>query len=161
MILRLFIWPKKTRKQTDRQAGAVEDELEDKRRSKEWYFFYGSLMDPSQLQRVLGTRYRPRNLVPAEIVGYHIKMWGPYPALIVGPPENAVKGVAYEVKSGVDKNKLATYESNNYREHKCCIRLKGGTQMSGTTFEWAEGMDDLKAGSFDLKDWQMAHLLED
>lgn len=131
------------------------------RKSKQWYFFYGSLMDRTQLQRVLGLRYRPRNLVPAEIVGYHVQMWGQYPALIDGPPGNVVKGMAYEVEGREDKDKLAAYETNNYKEHKCSIRLEGGAQLSGTTFEWAGDMDELKDGSFDLKDWQMAHLLED
>jgi Gamma-glutamyl cyclotransferase, AIG2-like len=63
-----------------------------------FYFFYGSLMDPGQLARVLGLRKRPV-AHPASIVGYSYKMWGPYPALTDGPLDAIVQGVAYEVKS--------------------------------------------------------------
>ncbi|KAG8165335.1 hypothetical protein KVR01_005610 [Diaporthe batatas] len=145
----------------DRRAAAIQEGMREERERKELYFFYGSLMDPTQLQRVLGLKDRPRNLVPAEIVGYHIRMWGPYPALIDGPPGNVVKGMAYEVEGEKAKTKLADYETDNYREHTCTIRLEGGAQVSGTTFEWAGDVDDLKDGSFDLKDWQMTHLLDE
>jgi hypothetical protein len=145
----------------NRRVIAIQEGMEEDRKRKEWYFFYGSLMDPAQLQRVLGLRDRPRNLVPAEIVGYHIQMWGPYPTLLDGPPGNVVKGMAYEVEGGEYKDRLAAYETNNYQEHKCTIRLEGGARVSGTTFEWVGDMGELKDGSFDLRDWQMAHLLED
>lgn len=142
------------------RAVAIQKGMEKDRKRKELYFFYGSLTDPTQLQRVLGLTERPRDLKPAEIVGYHIKMWGPYPALLDGPPRNVVKGMAYEVEGWGNKDKLAHYETNNYKEHRCIIRLQGGGRISGTTFEWSEDVDDLKDGSFDLNDWQMAHLLD-
>lgn len=145
----------------NRRAAAIQEGMREERERRELYFFYGSLMDPTQLQRVLGLKDRPRNLVPAEIVGYHIQMWGPYPALIDGPPGSVVKGMAYEVEGEEGKDKLAHYETDNYQEHRCTIRLEGGAQVSGTTFEWAGDMDDLKEGSFDLKDWQMKHLLDE
>ena len=56
---------------------------------KEQYFFYGSLMDPATLAKVLGLKYRPE-LHPAHIIGYHCMLWGPYPALLDGPPDNIV-----------------------------------------------------------------------
>lgn len=145
----------------NRRAAAIQEGMKEERERKELYFFYGSLMDPTQLQRVLGLKDRPRSLVPAEIVGYHVRMWGPYPALIDGPPGGVVKGMAYEVGGEEGKNKLAHYETDNYTEHRCTIRLEGGAQVSGTTFEWAGDTDDLKEGSFDLKDWQMTHLLDE
>lgn len=145
----------------NRPSAAIQEGIEEEHERKELYFFYGSLMDPTQLQRVLGLNYRPSSLEAARIVGYHIRMWGPYPALMDGPPGNAVKGMAYEVEGEEAKNKLADYETDNYREHRCTIRLEGGAQVSGTTFEWAGDVDDLKHGSFDLKDWQMMHLLDE
>ncbi|KAJ0116657.1 hypothetical protein J7T55_009807 [Diaporthe amygdali] len=145
----------------NRRAAAIQEGIKEERERKELYFFYGSLMDPTQLQRVLNLKNRPRSLVPAEIVGYHIQMWGPYPALIDGPPGNVVKGIAYEIEGEEAKNKLADYETGNYKEHRCTIRLKGGAQVSGITFEWSGDMDDLKDASFDLKDWQMTHLLDE
>jgi hypothetical protein len=87
-------------------------------------------------------------------------MWGPYPALLDGPPGNVVKGMGYEVEGGEDKDKLAAYETTIYREQKCLIQFREDTVI-GTTFMWAGDMDELKEGSFDLKDWQMARVLED
>lgn len=143
-----------------REAANLQGE-EEKRRSKEWYFFYGSLMDPKQLRQVLGLREPPRDFRPAEIVGYHVRMWGPYPVLLDGPPGNVVKGVAYEIEGGEHKDKLARYETSNYREHNCIIRFTADEDVIGTTFEWAGDESELREGSFDLKDWQMAHLLDD
>lgn len=133
---------------------------EENRQRKEWYFFYGSLMDPRQLQRVLGLKEKPKDLQPAEIIGYHTRMWGPYPVLLDGPPGNVVKGIRYKVEGGENKDKLAAYETANYREHKCLIRFREESTI-GTTFKWAGDVSELKGGGFDLKDWQMARLLED
>ncbi|KAI3394425.1 hypothetical protein diail_2675 [Diaporthe ilicicola] len=144
----------------NRRSTAMPQKMERGRNRKGLYFFYGSLMDPTHLQRVLGLKYRPRNLEPAEVIGYHIRMWGPYPALLDGPPGSVVKGRAYEVEAGDDQDKLAHYETDNYKEHKCIIRLEGGGRIFGTTFQWAGDVDELKDGSFDLKDWQMSHLLD-
>lgn len=147
----------------DRREAAILQDEEEKRHSKEWYFFYGSLMDPKQLQQVLGRREPPRgfHLRPAEIIGYHIRMWGPYPVLLDGPPGNVVKGVAYEIEGGEYKDKLARYETANYREHNCMIQFSAEESVIGTTFQWAGDESDLRDGSFDLKDWQMTHLLDD
>lgn len=40
---------------------------------KEYYFFYGTLMDPSTLARVLQLPSRPQ-LYPAKIVGFSCKL---------------------------------------------------------------------------------------
>lgn len=145
----------------DRREAAILQGEEEKRHSKEWYFFYGSLMDPKQLQQVLGLREPPRDFRPAEIIGYHIRMWGPYPVLLDGPPGNVVKGVAYEIEGGEYKDKLARYETANYREHNCMIQFSAEEDVIGTTFQWAGDESELRDGSFDLKDWQMAHLLDE
>lgn len=144
----------------DRRAAASLRAEEENRQRKEWYFFYGSLMDPKQLQRVLGLKETPRNLQPAKIIGYHIRMRVPYPVLLDGPPGNVVKGIGYEIEGGKNKDKLAAYETAVYREHKCLIQF-GEESVIGTTFKWAGDVGELKEGSFDLKDWQMARLLED
>ena len=119
-----------------------------------FYFFYGSLMDPGQLARVLGLRKRPV-AHPASIVGYSYKMWGPYPALTDGPPDAIVQGVAYEVKSQRMATRLAEYESDAYVEHDCIIRFENGDTLSGVTFKWRDGADDpdLREGSFNLEEW--------
>lgn len=142
-----------------REAAILQGE-EEKRHGKEWYFFYGSLMDPQQLRQVLGLREPPRDFRPAEIVGYHVRMWGPYPVLLDGPPGNVVKGVAYEIEGGEHKDKLARYETSYYREHNCIIQFSADENVMGTTFEWAGDESELREGTFDLKDWQMGRLLD-
>lgn len=144
----------------DRRAAINVQAEEDNRQRKEWYFFYGSLMDPKQLQRILGLKETPRDLRPAEIIGYHIRMWGPYPVLLDGPPGNVVKGIGYEIEGGTNKERLAAYETANYIEEKCLIQF-GEESAIGTTFAWIGDMGELKEGTFDLKDWQMTHLLKD
>lgn len=46
-----------------------------------YYFFYGTLTVPSQLQRIIDLPEEPK-LRKAEIFGYTIAKWGDYPALI-------------------------------------------------------------------------------
>lgn len=150
-----------TKADWDHRAFTMIQGEEEKRHGKEWYFFYGSLMDPRQLQRVLGLRERPRDLRPAKIKGHLTRMWGPYPVLLGGPPENVVKGVACEIERGEHKDKLALYETANYRERNCIIQFSTEEVVVGTTFEWAGDERELRDGSFDLRDWQMAHLLDD
>lgn len=89
------------------------------------HFLYGSLMDPFVLRRVLNLTERPR-LRPASIVGYHVKMWGPCPALIVadGVTGTVVRGVVYEFKSSKMRDRLA-YKTGNSREHRCLISVDG------------------------------------
>lgn len=127
------------------------------REKKKPYFFYGSLMDASTLQRVLGLEERPQ-LKPASIVGYDIKMWGPYPALQDGPPGNVVPGMMWEVEGTKRKDRLAEYETSNYKEHGCIIEMADGSNVWGTTFMWNGNASELKEGTFDLKDWQMNQL---
>jgi len=122
------------------------------------YFFYGSLMDGQQLAGVLRLDFQPV-LRPASIVGYSIKMWGPYPALIDGPAGNVVNGVVYEVQEEVHEKWLAYYETDAYRCTRCGIKLgAGGEVITGKTFVWADDADDedLSVGSFDLGAWKRA-----
>lgn len=65
---------------------------------KEFYFFYGTLMDPKTLAEALRLPMRPK-IFPAKIIGYSCKLWGPYPALVDMPAGAIVHGVAYEVQS--------------------------------------------------------------
>ena len=119
-----------------------------------FYFFYGSLMDPGQLRRVLGLRELPVTH-PATIAGYSCKMWGPYPALIDGPPDAIVQGVAFEVKGQQVARRLAEYETDAYEELDCIIQFENGKMVSGVTFKWRDGADDpdLREGTFSLREW--------
>lgn len=141
------------------RAQAAEDEMAEDREGNALYFFYGSLMDPSVLRRVLNLAERPR-LRPASIVGYHVKIWGPYPALTLTDEatRTVVRGLAFEIKGSKKKDRLAAYETSNYREHKCLVCVDGSEEkVFGTTFVWAGDDDLLKDGSFDLRDWQQLY----
>jgi gamma-glutamylcyclotransferase (GGCT)/AIG2-like uncharacterized protein YtfP len=124
---------------------------------REPYFFYGTLMDPSTLAEVLHLDYRPQ-LKAAKLVGYSCKLWGPYPALVDGPPGAIVRGVTYEVESPEEKKRLEEYETDQYRTSACLIEFETGEQILGRVFKWNGDNSLLREGSFDLKDWQMKRL---
>ncbi|KAH0565384.1 hypothetical protein GP486_001218 [Trichoglossum hirsutum] len=127
---------------------------------KQFYFFYGTLMDPTTLARVLNLRERPV-LLPAKIIGYHCMLWGPYPALLDGPGGAAVHGMAYEIQSPNEVKLLEDYETGHYENNVCLISFEDGTKVVGRTFKWRPGKGDLKEGFFDLRGWQMKDLERD
>jgi gamma-glutamylcyclotransferase (GGCT)/AIG2-like uncharacterized protein YtfP len=120
---------------------------------KEHYFFYGSLMDPATLIKVLKLRHQPE-LMPAKITGFSCKLWGPYPALVDGPPGNIVHGIAYVVERPSHLDLLEFYETNHYENMPCRIELQDGREVHGRTFVWNADEVELTEGTFDLKDWQ-------
>lgn len=129
--------------------------LQQKRDGKELYFFYGSLMDPAVLRKVLVSRDIAQ-LRPARIVGYQVKMWGTYPALLDGEPGQIVRGMVCEIEGGQNKDRLAAYETSNYDVRKVLVYIDGEEgDFYGNAFEWIGDEEDLKEGVFDLKDWQM------
>ena len=121
------------------------------------FFFYGSLMDDQQLKKVLRLHSLPV-LRPASVIGYSIKLWGPYPALVDGPPGNVVNGVVYEVQKEEHEKRLSYYETDAYRCVSCSINGEGGEQVSGKTYVWADDPndEDLSVGSFDFEAWKRA-----
>lgn len=129
---------------------------------KEHYFFYGSLMDPSTLARILQLP-SPPNLRPAQIVNFVTKLWGPYPAVVDGPTGSTVQGMAYEVQSSEEAERLQFYETEVYEPRACLIRLldQDGRKVAGKVFVWCANKGLLSEGKFDLKDWQMRRLEED
>ena len=124
---------------------------------KQHYFFYGTLMDPTTLAKILQLRGRPY-LGSARLVGYSCMLWGPYPALTDGPPGATVFGVAYEVQTCKEVERLHTYETDNYTATPCLIHLNDGRELRGKSFVWTAGEVLLTKSVFDLKDWQMKNL---
>lgn len=111
-------------------------------------------MDDKQLSGVLDLNHPPV-LRPASIIGYSIKMWGPYPALVDGPPGNVVNGMAYEIQKESHEGRLAYYETSAYKCISCFIKpASGGDQIVGKTFVWAGNPGKLRPGSFDLQAWR-------
>jgi gamma-glutamylcyclotransferase (GGCT)/AIG2-like uncharacterized protein YtfP len=126
------------------------------------YFVYGSLMDPVTLQAVIAAR-QPPVLRPAKTHGYHLKMWGQYPAL---PDERAlltVHGMAFEIDDSehIDqiRQRLQDYEGPNYTPLGVLVQYEGEEErVRAKTFERVGDKSELKDGVFDLKDYQMRKL---
>lgn len=119
------------------------------------YFFYGTLSDPSFLSEVLGLSEKP-TLRPAKLVGYSLKLWGQYPALVDGPTGATVEGMVYEVRSEKHGERLADYETKAYTAAPCRICFTDGKnpdEVSGTTFKYMGNPLDISEGQFDLTVW--------
>ncbi|KAL1875522.1 hypothetical protein Plec18167_005458 [Paecilomyces lecythidis] len=118
------------------------------------YFFYGTLTDPYMIAEILGLEREPE-LRPAYIVGYECKLWGQYPALL-DAADSIVEGAAYHVSTVEDGEKLAAYETRNYRPETCWINYMDGEEPSreiGSTFKFVGDRQELSEGRFDLKVW--------
>jgi gamma-glutamylcyclotransferase (GGCT)/AIG2-like uncharacterized protein YtfP len=122
----------------------------------QYMFFYGTLMDPVQLRKVLQLEDTPV-LQPARIIGWKIMLWGQYPALVF-KQNNITHGMAYEVQKESQMEYLKYYETEAYRVQGCMIKLSDGTEIRGKTFIYNGDANLLKEGTFDLKDWQMEQL---
>lgn len=123
---------------------------------EEYYFFYGTLMDRSCLAKALKRPHR-LELQPAKLAGWICKMWGEYPALVTAPSENSsnqsVHGVACEIQTIMERDRLIKYETAAYRLEDCWIELERGSSVRGKTFIWDGNLESLCEGTFDLKDW--------
>ncbi|RJE24001.1 AIG2-like family [Aspergillus sclerotialis] len=118
------------------------------------YFFYDTLSDPGMLRDVLGLGTEPQ-LRPATIIGYECKLWGQYPALL-DAPEKIVHGAVYNVETEEHRERLASYETDNYRVHPCRIKYTDGNEPMegfGYVFKFAGNVRDLNDGTFNLGTW--------
>lgn len=124
---------------------------------KQYCFFYGTLMDPSTLARILQLP-EPPILRPAKVIGYHVKLWGPYPALLRGPQSHPVDGLAYELQSREQLDRLSAYETSKYRIKPCWISFTGEPgdeveRVRGIVFIRNGELDELREGDFNLEKW--------
>lgn len=118
------------------------------------YFFYGTLSDPAMLRDILGLKTKPQ-LRPATITGYECKLWGQYPALL-DAPEKVVHGAVYHVETEKHGERLASYETKNYRADPCRINYTDGSEPVedlGHVFKFVGNVRDLSDGTFDLGTW--------
>ncbi|GFF58622.1 conserved hypothetical protein [Aspergillus udagawae] len=118
------------------------------------YFFYGTLTDPLMIGEILELDKEPK-LRPAYIMGYECKMWGQYPALL-NCPGSVVEGAAYHVHTTRDAERLAVYETGNYRAESYLIKYMDGKEPSedlGYMFKFVRDQRELSEGDFDLKVW--------
>jgi hypothetical protein len=116
------------------------------------FFFYGSLMDPLQLQKILYLP-APPVLKPARVKSYKIMLWGQYPALVDGPNNSYVDGMAYVVETEQQQKMLEHYETDVYSVEGIRITIEG-KEVSGRTFMWADNPAELIEGTWSLGEWK-------
>ncbi|MCW5731529.1 MAG: gamma-glutamylcyclotransferase [Alphaproteobacteria bacterium] len=80
------------------------------------YFFYGTLMDPDVLARVLGRAVGRERLLPAQLPGFRRfrARQGSYPILVPGAPEDVVDGLLASGLDEADGARLLAYEGPGY-----------------------------------------------
>lgn len=122
-----------------------------------YYFFYGTLTVPSQLQRIIDLPEAPK-LRKAEVFGYTIAKWGDYPALINGRQGQVVTGYAYLVQSEEEAQKLSYYETTAYTVTDCWIYFtdeEEPKEAGGKVFMYAGDAQALLEQRFDRKLWKL------
>ncbi|RMZ75956.1 hypothetical protein DV737_g5031, partial [Chaetothyriales sp. CBS 132003] len=122
-----------------------------------WYFVYGSLMDPSLLSEILSLDTKP-TLCRAKVLGYALKLWGQYPALLDGQPGEEVYGMAFKVDEQRHADRLVEYETKAYRPGACLIRFitkdgSDGEAVEGSVFKYDGDPNELSDCQFDLDSW--------
>lgn len=107
-----------------------------------WYFFYGSLADPDVLSMNLSLPTdQPPIFHAATVKGGVLTRWGSkYWALVDGPSDATVKGVAYRVFSRDHEDSLRSYETDNYEVVRCTMTL-GLERMPGCTLRFIGAAD--------------------
>jgi hypothetical protein len=103
-----------------------------------WYFFYGTLADPSVLSRVTGAEMAKITYKRAHIHGAKLSRWGnKYLGLIDSGSSSMVDGWAYCVVTSDEEEALRVYETERYMVVRCRISMnEGGTEtvVAGLTF---------------------------
>ena len=114
------------------------------------FFFYGSLIDPLRLQEALQLP-APPVLKPARVKSYKIMLWGQYPALVDGPNDSYVNGMAYVVETKQQQKMLEEYETDVYAVEGIRITAEG-EEVEGKTFMWAGDVTELEEGTWSLEE---------
>ncbi|KAF5253254.1 hypothetical protein FANTH_1850 [Fusarium anthophilum] len=101
-----------------------------------WYFFYGTLADPSVLSKLFGSDFQAQ-YTAAKIRDGALKTWGQYNALVDDPSGiNLVRGQAFLVESREQEERLRAYETNVYEVVRCRIDMGLGESVNGLTFRF-------------------------
>ena len=89
-------------------------------------------------------------------------MWGQYQALVDGPQGKLVEGLAYEIQTRADADRLAYYETNAYKIVPCRMLVNSGNPVedlggvSDATSLYAGDSQALRAkrwGSQTMDEW--------
>lgn len=78
---------------------------------------------------------------------------GQHPALVHGPINSHVDGMAFVVETEEQEKMLKYYETDAYRIEGVRISVDGKL-MSGRTFVWASDPTELVEGTWSLEEWK-------
>ncbi|TVY79739.1 hypothetical protein Focb16_v009726 [Fusarium oxysporum f. sp. cubense] len=107
-----------------------------------WYFFYGTLADPSVLAKLLGSDFQAEYYA-AKIRGGALKTWGRYNALVDDPSRtNLAHGKAVLVQTREEEERLRAYETHVYEVVRCSIEMGSEEPANGLTFRFITDMMD-------------------
>ncbi|KAI4688047.1 uncharacterized protein J4E84_004975 [Alternaria hordeiaustralica] len=106
-----------------------------------WYFFYGTLANPSHLAHLFNSPPgHQHTLLPAMIHSGKIRTWGGKYKALVDNPGTCVEGCAYEVVSKEQEDALRVYETAKYEvvrvEIMCRMDFRARF-VRGLTFRFA------------------------
>ena len=98
-----------------------------------WYFFYDTLMQPSELRKTLQLPETP-TLRPAFVKSYSLATYRQSKVLVdEGPMSNVVSGMAYLVRHEADEAKLVSHKTNASVNKSVKIWFSDDGEMSSTT----------------------------
>lgn len=95
------------------------------------FFFYGTLLNPALLARVLGRRVAPRALVPARLYGWRraAAQGVSYP-IVLRRRGQSVSGIVLEGASRADRRRLFAYEGEDYCLSRAAAAMGDGRVLS-------------------------------
>jgi hypothetical protein len=118
-------------------------------------FFYGSLMDTDILTRIARLPILP-TMAPGTVSGFLMRMWGPFPTLIVSP-SSKVSGTYWKCEDEAQFLRLKEYETDAYSWCFCDVETEDGGVLKGCRTFCCAGnpeSDELEDGRFDLGVYQ-------
>lgn len=108
-----------------------------------WYFFYGNLAQPNELQQRLNLD-GPPEYVPARVRGGKLLSWrGQYRALVDAEADISTQGSAFSVDSREHEDILRFYETEKYEVVRCEIEMEHSVER-GLVFRFAGSDDELQ-----------------
>ncbi|KXH61467.1 hypothetical protein CSAL01_03878 [Colletotrichum salicis] len=109
-----------------------------------WYFFYGTLSDPSVLKNLIGIGEPVYSA--AKVRGGRLGTWGgKYKALVDAPAyeTGCIEGHAFLITNKDQEDALQCYETDSYEVVRCMIELEGqkDEKIRGLTFRFIGDTD--------------------
>ncbi|HJQ60211.1 MAG TPA: gamma-glutamylcyclotransferase family protein [Vineibacter sp.] len=122
------------------------------------FFFYGSLMDPDVLSRVIGRRVVASVMVPASLLGWRRTSIaeGSYP-IVLRDKASRVDGVVVDGISATEADLLTTYEGPRYRLIRAFADIGGRGPRGVFLYQPRPGAFTPTDADWSLATWQATH----